>query len=310
MITTDILNKEVSSFVLSDKARMSDYGRPFYDHLSSILKYDLIEPHKRSIKKHFTERNYHGLVQYIFEHTTSVEKSEPAEIDWNLLGDAREILKKKIKSLLGTEGNSDLLKPIISFTVDSYENQLMYNMMHRGTYNNPWDATKEILKSGYLFLASDDRDLLDSLNPKIVKSSDNAYRGNLGIVTKTKNEKVFSGFLIDNRISNQTFIFEYLKSSARGFSHAKSLDKIEIKLQEENRALPRAAITNNILYPLKRAGLIGSSSTGFFYIDNENDLRICYEFHLSKYNGLKRTMDIYEARAHKMGFELGNNGSY
>lgn len=307
-VTSDSINKKVSEFSLADKARIGDYGSSFYDHLSGMLKFDLIESNVHKIKDKFTETEYYGLVQYIFEHTSSIEKSETSKIDWNVLGDAREVMKKKIKSLLGKEGDSETLKPMISFTVDSFENSLMYYMMHPESSNNPWDATDHILKSGYLFLASDKKDLLDSYSPKIYKDAEEDYRGNIGIVAKVKNEKAFSGFVIDNRLSSQTLVYEYLKSFAKGFSHAKSMEKIIEYLTSVGKLKTRNGLYYSIILPLKRAGLVGSSSTGFFYIEDENDLRRCFEFHKTKYDGLKRTMDIYEARANKMGFNLNIDG--
>ena len=49
----------------------------------------------------------------------------------------------------------------------------------------------------------------------------------------------------------------------------------------------RNGLYYSIILPLKRAGLVGSSSTGFFYIEDENDLRRCFEFHKTKYAGAR-----------------------
>jgi hypothetical protein len=170
--------------------------------------------------------------------------------------------------------------------------------------SNPWLPTNHILQKGYLYIASDKKDLIENYRKNIYDDVDDETRGNIGISTKNSRERSqLSGFVVDNRHNVQTIVFEYLKNEAKGIENAKGSKDIlrhllskKIKLNEQN-------IRERILIPLKRSGLIGSYTQGFFYINSISDLVQSYRSHLDKKLAIQRTLDLYIQKAEKMGVD-------
>ncbi len=302
-MTIDNIRNTLSGIRLAERSVKDDYYGRFHTHLYSMFQFSLLSETARPKSNVFDADRYHGLEQYILDHTTIIEKEPPAYIDANLLDDARDVLKKHIKKMLGNEGNSDTLKPIINFTADAYENLLMYDMMHHNSQHNPWNATYDILSRGYIYLVSDSRDLMKEFKPKIIGETKEISE-NIGFITKIHKEKEFKGLILDNRLSTQSIVYSYLKSHGLGLSKAKSKDKIKDFLASNNRNISNQYLLNWILLPLKRAGLIGSCNSGYYFINSEDDFRNSYHFQKSKVDAMQRTLDILQKRAEEKGFEI------
>jgi hypothetical protein len=300
-MTIDNIRNTLSGIQLTERSVKDDYYGRFHSHLYSMFQFSLLSETARPQSNVFDSDRYHGLEQYILDHTNLVEKDEPAFIDANLLDDARDVLKKHIKSMLGKEGNSDMLKPIINFTADAYENHLMYNMMHNNSQHNPWNATYDILRRGYIYLVSDSRDLIEEFKPKIIGETKEISE-NIGFITKVHKEKEFKGLILDNRLSTQSIVYSYLKSHGTGVGMAKSKDKIRDFLASNKRNISNQYLLNWILLPLKRAGLIGSCQSGYYFINSEADFKNSYRFQKSKIDAMQRTLDILNIRAIEKGF--------
>ena len=146
--------------------------------------------------------------------------------------------------------------------------------------------------------------MIDEFNPKIYRNSSADQIGNIGFVTKARRERTFKGFLVDNRLNDQTVVLNWLKTNACGFRNAKSKSAILESVSNIGINISGGKLSNFILFPLKRTGLIGSSSTGFFYIDSHEDLQRAYAFHESKYFGIRYTMDVYEQRARNENYSI------
>jgi len=295
------LKKDIDSIKLSETSSRAPYGDLFYYHITSLIKFKLLSQHNNVDELKLTEKNYLGLEQYIFEHTQLVENENPQKIDWDLIDNAKEILKNKIQRLLGPEGKSHHLKPILSFTLDSYENWLMYFQLHPESVSNPWIPTNSIMHKGYLFLVTDNQDVIESYDKKIYKSVSAEFRGNVGVVAKGEKNK-FSGFLVDNRSRLQGLVYEYLKLEGSGVSNVKNITAIRKFLSQQKYYLTDNEIRNKILIPLKRSGLIGSLTTGFYFINDLHDLIHAYTHHKEKLRGIQRTLNMYQEKATKMGW--------
>jgi hypothetical protein len=303
-IHIDTIKDKIDKLFLSEYSHMYEYKGPFYDHITSMMKYLLLNPSIKHSNIKLDEKNYRSISQYIFENSNMVEQTKGNAIDWNINDEAKDILRKKIKILLKNEGESEFLKPIVDFTVDSYENWLIYYQLHPTSMSNPWLPTNHILQKGYLYIASDKKDLIENYKKNIYDEVDDEIRGNIGIITKNSRERSqLSGFLVDNRHNVQTIVFEYLKNEAKGIENAKGSKDIlkhllskKIKLNEQN-------IRERILIPLKRSGLIGSYTQGFFYINSISDLVQSYRSHLDKKLAIQRTLDLYIQKAEKMGVD-------
>ena len=118
-------------------------------------------------------------------------------------------------------------------------------------------------------------------------------------------ENKFSGFLVDNRNNLQGLVYEFLKVEANGYENAKGTSKIAKFLKEQNKKnYSENEIRNRITIPLKRAGLIGSSTTGFYFIGKPEDLSHTYKYHKTKIESIQRTLEMYSRKAEKWGMSL------
>lgn len=302
-VTIDVLKKRINTLSLSSKLSQQQFGGLFYEHLTGMMKHILLNPALKHDDFKLNEKKYHVIEQYIFENSKIVEHSVPQEIDWDLIDDAKDILRTRIKGILKKEADSNHLKPIIKFTVDSYENWLIYYHLHPYSVSNPWVPTNGIMENGYIYIASDDRDLLDHYQKKVYQKADSTTRGNIGIIAKSAKENEFSGFLVDNRHNTQMLVFEFLKREAKGMSYAKDFEKIRKFLATQDIKMDVQAIRSKITIPLKRAGLIGSSTNGFFYIDTIEDLILSYRHHKEKSLGIQRTLNLYIEKGKKLGID-------
>ena len=165
--------------------------------------------------------------------------------------------------------------------------------------SNPCIATNNIsLSKGYLFLMSDDEDIVNSYNKKIYtgKKQDESDTSKFCIVTNN-GQKGFGGFPIDNRNRTQGIVFNLLKEKANGSQFALNTKRIMKYLQEQKEVTTESDLRLNTLLPLKRSGLIGVSSTGYFHINTTDDLRDSYNYHKTKLDAIQKTLDMYKKRA-------------
>lgn len=298
--------EEFSNLALTERSRKTDYSTSFFNHLDDLKQFEFLSSNSITgimDESKFDMTDYLGLEQFIFDNTKIIETNEPKEIDWDKIDNFKDVLEDTIKKLLGKEKTSEQLKPIVNFTLDSFENHAVYNFMHPNSLHNPWFSTHNMLLNGYIYLISNEKDLVREYKPKLYKKKEKESK-NIGIITKAKNEKEFKGVVLDDRFIEQNFVLDYLKDHANGFSVAKSKTKILKYLKDHNINISEGFLSTSVLLPLKRVGLIGSSNTGFYFINSEFDLKQSYEFHRSKAQAIQRTMDIYVNRANKMGINL------
>ncbi len=62
-------------------------------------------------------------------------------------------------------------------------------------------------------------------------------------------------------------------------------------------------IKAKITLPLKRSGLIGSTTNGFYFIDSRDDLLFAYQHHKEKIQGIQKTLALYKERGRKLGIK-------
>lgn len=308
ILNINSIRNEIEHFTLSERLNQQGYSELFYDHLTGLLKFKMLSSDNNinnlsSLK--LNERTYFGMEQYIFENTEVVEKEKPIhDIDWDTIDEAKDILAKRIKILLKNEGNSDTLKPIVDFTISTFENSLIYKNIHPNSFSNPWLPTNMIFfNKGYLLLVSDKKDLVNDYNKNIVNKQD-SDSSDLFVVATSSREKGFNGFAIDSRSKSQGAAFEFLKNEARGVGSAKDAKKIVEFFNRQKLNYSEQEVKQKVLLPLKRAGLIGSSTNGYFYIDKPSDLLHAYNHHKEKLLRIQKTMDMYKKRGLQMGLHL------
>ncbi len=298
-IATDDISRFVNRLVLSERQNKNEYSDDFHSHLTSFLTFYLAAmPNQNYEKFEFDEANYIGLEQFILENSDVLEDQEE-EIDWDLIDNAKDMLLIRLTELLG---RSDHLKPFVRSSVDFYEKWLIYQMMHPRSVYNPWTQTLNILKKGYLFFRSDDKNRLTAYKKDIYKTADREVHANIGLVA-TNGKRNFSGFIVDNRHDLQLLALEYLDTHGSGRENAKSSKRIIEHVQRKGKSLTPNDLKSKVMAPLKKTGLIGSCSKGYFYISTIKDLEYSYETHLYELYGLQKTLKIYEKRAGFFGVQ-------
>ena len=80
--------------------------------------------------------------------------------------------------------------------------------------------------------------------------------------------------------------------------------KLEIVFNDNKKIVSNQYLLNWILLPLKKAGLVGSCNSGYYFISSEEDFKSSYRFHLSKMEAIQRTIDILGKRADEKGFKI------
>lgn len=299
------LKTEVQKLQLSFRSNQADYKDLFYDHITEMMKFLLLNQSIQHPKIRLNETNYKAIELYILENSSVIESDKPNEIDWEAVDNGKELLREQIQRKLRFEGKSEYLKPIINFTVDAFENSLIYNQLHPTSRANPWNATNHILSNGYLFIASDKKEVMQEYKKDILKTASEDSQNNIGIVTKTnKPTKKLSGFILDNRHNIQTIIFDFLRKDAVGVDNSIGMKDIVEHLRNQNIVKSEQTVRDNALIPLKRAGLIGSYSKGFFYINSIDDLKYTFKSHMEKKEAIERTLDLYIQKGYKMGVDL------
>ncbi len=295
---------------LIDSSKKPEYERPFFNHLDSLNKYDLLFTKEKSsfqktVKDKFSLSDYLGLEQFVMENTHLVEPTEmqAQEIDWNEIDNAKDFLQDKINKLLGHEQISQTLKPLIEFTIDSFENYAIYTYMHPKSTHNPWMSTHHLLLSGYMYLISDKEELVKEFHPTLYGQKNNQDE-NVGIITKAKKERKFKGVILDNRLTIQMLVLNYLKKIAPGYENPIPKKRILQHIEEKGITYSDSSFNTAVLLPLKRTLLIGSSSRGYYYMEDNDDFKTSYKFHQSKYAGIEFTMNIYKEGAASRGISL------
>ncbi len=287
----------------------------FNEHLGNLFRFPMEDNDflNRTKESDFIwdMANYNGFSQFSLENTELIEKESPTKnIDWNFVDEERHRLKSQIKTLLGAEANSDFLKPIISFTLDCFDNWLSYNSMYPNSLNNPWLSTNKILlDKGYLFLATDNKEMVkEYLGSELVKESKEENHNKLIFITssnpKNKNKNTFKGSIVSNFCDIELKIFNYLQTEAMGIGNAKSANNIREFLFTKHKIETELGSVRNYMKYLKRDGYIGSGYNGYFSIVSESDLIHTYQHHQLQLQGLQRTMKIYENRALSMKWKI------
>ncbi len=270
------------------KGTAADY---FYEHLTGLLKYYLATMESNEDERlKLSKKTYSELEQFAFENSGIFEYEENGETDWDLIDDAKDIFKVGLAGAVGKEIHSDYLRPFVRSVSDFYENWLIYDLMYPGSVFNPWNSLLNLLKTGCIYLISDNKDVLTEYVGDIYENADRECYGNIGFIGWK--EKEFFGFLSDNRHNSQISVYQFLKQYAAGSQNSKYMEIIRDFLSKyEGRHVEKRELRSKVLYPLKDSGLIGSCSKGFFHITASKDLQL-----VLKVRSSEKVLEIYKSR--------------
>ena len=213
-----------------------------------------------------------------------------------LIDDAKAILRTGLAGAFGREIDSDCLRPFAESVSDSYENWLIYELMHPGSVFNPWNSFLDILRNGCIYLISDDKSVLTEYVRDIYRKADKETYCNIGFITAGRKKNRFSGFLSDNRHNSQILVYQFLKYNAAGLQNAKSMGVIRKFLSEyEGR---KQKLRSEVVYPLKQTGLIASCPEGFFHVTMPGE-----QYALSSHSS-DGILEIYKRIFEKISYEI------
>jgi hypothetical protein len=305
MNAIDTFRNIVSEIPASDSLNRSLYSPGFYEHLDLLMKPRLVKGDQTDGFA-ITSQAYMGLKQSAIENSALIEDAAGDEVNWDFVDAARDILNRKIKENLGKEGNSEVLQPLLKFTLDGYEDYLIYDSIHRGSISNPWRPFKDIVHRGILLLGLDSEDVESEFQPTwFSKTTEEKGKRKFAVLAGSSKKKGFGGFEVDQRHGAQALIFHYLKKNSDRNS-PKSKKEMQVFLSEKGYAYTQEEIITRITIPLKREGLIGSNTNGFFFVGDQADLEASVDHHLSNLLGIKRTLDVYRRKAQANGWDTKN----
>jgi len=97
---------------------------------------------------------------------------------------------------------------------------------------------------------------------------------------------------IDNRYDLQLLMHAYLAEHAYGHDQSKVCSVMCNHLHEQHSISIRPERLQRVaLAPLKRVGLIGSTTEGYFFLVTPEDCRLSIEFHASKIAAMQRVIE-------------------
>jgi hypothetical protein len=301
MRAIDDFRKSLPDIRSSESLNNGLYVPMFYQHLDLLLSPSLEEGGMDWANFRFNLAAYQGLKQFAVE--SWVNPVPETEIDWNFIADAKDIVRTKLKSSLGQEASSDHLKPFLKFTLDGYEDYLIYEALDPDSPSNPWMPFREIVHKGVLLLGLDKENDVASYAPKwFSKPTNEVNRDELNIVAASARKRGFGGFQIDRRHTAQAIVYEHIrtKTSRRNPISKKQIQKF---LLDSGFNYKEQEITLGITLPLKREGLIGCNVHGFFHIGDQFDLLGSVDHHLSNLQGIRRTLELYRRKAVLNGWD-------
>lgn len=288
------------------------YGDQFDRHIHRLISIDFLDfSGKLDLKRksRYNLNRYIGLTQGAFENSEQAEAQRPLTPNIKEINSSLDQINSKLSKFMANDDSSEELSFLKKFTLDSIHLDLLYSSLYPDSISNPWSPTSNILtNSGIMFHVTDNTDLLREFIHGRTKSTIDAYRGNIGIIAKSKftGKKGINGFVVDSKYYVQTVVFDYLKTNAKGVTNKKTQDTIRKFLREfgniENKYINQ--LQEEILVDLKKTGLIGSTGKGFFYITNKEDLLASCKFHMTKVRSIRRILNKYRLRNSEFDIDI------
>lgn len=278
------------------------YGKPVYNHISNLFSFKYrsneIKVGNLILNKNF----YSGMSHLAFENSSLVEFEEPSEIDWENVETKTENFIDRISESFKQADASEINELYLNSTRDMVENFYAYEYMHPNSIFNPWLPVVQIYRNGLLLRYEDDPYLVKQLSSS--KKSEIEYRDMSVLKFLVKGKKKNSGSLfVDDRFHFQTILLDFLKKKKATSRKPVSIGTMQSYFEQIGYELKYDYIQINFTTPLKKTGLIGSSSDGFFLITNKEDLIASYCFHYHKDESIAQILKKYESISKKFGVD-------
>lgn len=287
--------------------KKDELENPFNYHLADMNGFVIQDKgtHKKYTNtKTFTKSDYKYIESFIFHNSRLQEKSDPIDFDGNQLLNVTDYFYEKIKSLFSKdEMKSEEYKYFIDTTYSTIDSFYQYELMHPNSNYNPWSDVFMLCSNGYFLLCEDKDDLKGFIGNNYYKKivGEKSVTGNnMGVLAKgaIKSNRL-SGFIMDDRFSFQNVLFDLLQNNAKGHGSPLNSKQVLKVLTNKSRKQYHLKTIQLLLNSMKRTGIIGSSSQGYYSFHTIVDVEKSIDFHDAIRKGLSKTIEALESRRSK-----------
>jgi hypothetical protein len=160
----------------------------------------------------------------------------------------------------------------VAFARNAFHNDATFRHLY-GVEHTPWTPLRDLLSQG-VFVALD--------QPSATEYPVIQARGVRPKPLETR---------VDDRYDLQQMVHAHLSEHARGYDQRTTCRQMCDYLADNFSIITRpATLQRKALAPLKRAGLIGSTSEGYFLLVTDEDCRLSIEFHAGKVAAMRRVI--------------------
>jgi hypothetical protein len=266
------------------------YQDRVHTHLSSLLAIDLRHHGPWDVREHptFDLRRYWGLDQTALE--SGPKEGEPTQEAtdgvWTHVNQQVGRFDAWMDRVTGQDDRelTQLLDPYVRYMRHVVRNSALFQHFY-GATTDPWTPLIEVLVRGILL---DLRQGEGKPHPAFFARGQAKREGR---------------YWLDDRYDVQQIVHAYLYDRAQGHSRAQSGAAILSYLQRDwGIGWDRVQrLQTQALVPLKKAGLIGSSSDGYFLLATPEDCNVTIRFHEGKARSINTVIEA--ARRAKETFE-------
>ncbi|MDA1191468.1 MAG: hypothetical protein O3A46_07260 [Candidatus Poribacteria bacterium] len=190
-------------------------------------------------------------------------------------------------------GSGKEFQPYLRFMRRAVKNGVFFDRLYGddGAPENPWQPIVEVLSRGVLLSPDGD-----------------TKRKHL--IMRSRGGKTTGRCQLGKRYETIQLVYAHMKAVAPGYESAVSGDSLVEHLSANKKwakdyrpFLKREVLQVEVIAPLKRAGLVGSSNEGYFVLTCEEDCDKSIEFHYSKVHSM--ALMVEAARAKKNAIRNG-----
>lgn len=298
-LVLETANREIDSIDLTDNYRKRKFKNNFSTHLDGLVDIAMrINGDDDFILKgnfELTKQLYWEIEAFVLENIDDVHNDDVLAS----LEELEDRVRGKIVRNLGVYyENIPEINDIIDYSVNGFLMSSKFDCMDAAnSFINPWSTSKAVLtENGVLHSFYTDSDYLDDLGINTrSNSSSELTKHRIGVVAKGKRDS-FTGGMIRDLYGLRNHLFNVIEEAAPSSSNPITTDEIVLRLRSEGLTEDEFSynqIKNWLILPLKSSGKIGSSTEGYFKMNDCEDLRVTYISHLENFKGYLRTIERY-----------------
>ncbi|WP_040918398.1 hypothetical protein [Leptonema illini] len=242
------------------------------------------------------------MEQLVFEHYLAVEQQKEVSIDWAIVESETSNYMNAIEDRFAEVGSNELKSIFFAKTKDYVENFLIYEQMYPRSQFNPWFPLLGVFKRGLLVNPADDPYLLKQINRKPKSATKSSGKNPLMFLIQGAKDRP-GQFPVGETYHLQLLILDLLQDRNASLRKPLSIRQMLPFLKKRGYQFKYDYVQINITTPLKKTGLVGSTSDGFFLIRSKEELKASYCFHYHKDMSISAIMSKYRRIAPNFGID-------